>query len=274
MIAIFFMYDVVVQRRNNSVVANAARSNAIVTSLFPGNIRDRLIGKEASCPTNQNLMTFMSNGVDEEAFDHNSGPSKPLADLFLESTVMFADIVGFTAWSSVREPTQVFTLLETVYSAFDAIARRRRIFKVETVGDCYVAVAGLPDYRRDHAFAMLRFARDIMNRMKKTVKKLELTLGPDTGELDLRIGIHSGPVTAGVLRGERARFQLCTLMIFIRIGLTLDMNIFLTLFALFRSWRHNEHVCEGRIHWHARAYSGVGRRGDPDHPAKQAKLAD
>jgi len=56
----------------------------------------------------------------------------------------FADIVGFTAWSSLREPVQVFTLLETLYGAFDYIAKRRRVFKVETVGDCYVAVAGLP----------------------------------------------------------------------------------------------------------------------------------
>jgi Adenylate and Guanylate cyclase catalytic domain len=64
--------------------------------------------------------------------------SKPIADLFPETTVLFGDIVGFTAWSSVRDPTQVFTLLETVYHAFDEIAHRRRIFKVETIGDCYV----------------------------------------------------------------------------------------------------------------------------------------
>jgi class 3 adenylate cyclase len=50
---------------------------------------------------------------------------------------MFADLVGFTAWSSVREPTQVFVLLETLFREFDKIAKRRRIFKVETVGDCY-----------------------------------------------------------------------------------------------------------------------------------------
>jgi len=56
---------------------------------------------------------------------------------------MFADLAGFSAWSSTREPTQVFTLLETIYHAFDGIAQRRRGFKVETMGDCYVAVAGL-----------------------------------------------------------------------------------------------------------------------------------
>ena len=50
---------------------------------------------------------------------------------------MFADIAGFTAWSSVREPAQVFTLLEQIYGSFDALAKRRGVFKVETIGDCY-----------------------------------------------------------------------------------------------------------------------------------------
>jgi class 3 adenylate cyclase len=99
-------------------------------------------------------------------------------------------------------------LLETLYAAFDAIAKRRRIFKVETIGDCYVAVSGLPEPRADHAMVMSKFSSDIMNVMRTLTRDLETTLGPDTGDLALRIGLHSGPVTAGVLRGERARFQL------------------------------------------------------------------
>jgi hypothetical protein len=55
---------------------------------------------------------------------------------------------------------------------------------------------------------MVRFANDIMIKMNVLVKELEVSLGPDTGELTLRIGIHSGPITAGVLRGQRSRFQL------------------------------------------------------------------
>ena len=55
---------------------------------------------------------------------------------------------------------------------------------------------------------MARFARDLMTRAGQLTKSLELKLGPDTADLSLRIGMHSGPVTAGVLRGERARFQL------------------------------------------------------------------
>lgn len=69
-------------------------------------------------------------------------------------------------------------------------------------------MSGLPEPRSDHAVVMGKFASDIMKTMHKVTKDLETTLGPDTGDLVLRIGLHSGPVTAGVLRGERARFQL------------------------------------------------------------------
>ena len=98
-------------------------------------------------------------------------------------------------------------MLQSVYQAFDAVASRRGVFKVETIGDSYVAVCGLPRPNSRHATAMARFAHECMMSFKHTVRRLESTLGPDTGDLGLRIGLHSGPVTAGVLRGERSRFQ-------------------------------------------------------------------
>lgn len=121
---------------------------------------------------------------------------------------MFADISGFTSWSSTREPAQVFTLLETIYREFDRLARKRKVFKVETVGDCYVAVVGVPDQRSDHAVVCAKFAEDCLHSMQTKTRELETILGPDTSELCLRIGLHSGPVVAGVLRGEKSRFQL------------------------------------------------------------------
>lgn len=72
---------------------------------------------------------------------------------------MFADISGFTAWSSAREPAQVFKLLETIYRSFDKLARKRNVFKVETIGDCYVAVTGLPQPQPDHAIIMAKVGR-------------------------------------------------------------------------------------------------------------------
>jgi class 3 adenylate cyclase len=79
--------------------------------------------------------------------------------------------------------------------------------QVETVGDCYVAVTGLPDPRKDHAVAMAKFACNCLKQTYLLARNLEVSLGPDTADLTLRVGLHSGPVTAGVLRGERSRFQ-------------------------------------------------------------------
>lgn len=80
--------------------------------------------------------------ANRDVLSASARPSAPIADFFPAVTIMFADIVGFTSWSSARQPAQVFILLETIYHAFDEIAEVRRVFKVETVGDCYVAASG------------------------------------------------------------------------------------------------------------------------------------
>ena len=121
---------------------------------------------------------------------------------------MHVDVAGFTAWSSGRPPVDVFMLLETIYGSFDQIAQKRGVFKVETIGDCYVAVTGVPVPRDDHAVVMVKFARDMLETLQEELHNLEPALGSDTLDLAMRVGMHSGPVTAGVLRGEKARFQL------------------------------------------------------------------
>eukprot|EP00536_Pseudo-nitzschia_multiseries_P000778 jgi/Psemu1/233997/estExt_Genewise1.C_90167 len=212
---VFVGYDKLVAMRQRKVMKTAVKSTTIVSSLFPSNVRDRLLEGNADeknnarnmtgsifQPTKSRLRTFLNDG------DSSNDSTKPIADLFTDTTVLFADIAGFTAWSSVREPTQVFTLLETIYGAFDAIASRRGVFKVETIGDSYVAVSGLPDPRKDHALVMAKFARDCRQQFNELCSIMESSLGPETGDLTLRIGLHSGPVTAGVLRGQKSRFQL------------------------------------------------------------------
>ncbi|CAB9526092.1 Receptor-type guanylate cyclase gcy [Seminavis robusta] len=202
---ILFVYDLLVTRRQNRTMEAAIKSNSIVSGLFPKAVRDRLMAEDSS---KAKKSTKDSSFLHSEVTKHGQFKTAPIADYFAETTVIFADLVGFTAWSSARGPEQVFTLLETIYHAFDEIASQRKVFKVETVGDCYVAVTGLPNPRKDHALLMCRFARECMQKMWSVVKKLETSLGPDTADLTCRMGIHSGPVTAGVLRGERSRFQL------------------------------------------------------------------
>ena len=202
---VFTLYNWFVQRRQNKVMESLRTTSKVIASLFPDNVLDRLIKdaqeEEEAVVTNKGkkhngravaaLKLAALAGAPGMKNDHadnskNGGgehiifKSKPIADLYPSATVMYADIAGFTAWSSVREPSQVFTLLETVFKRYDMIAKRRRIFKVETIGDCYVAVCGVPHPRVDHAVAMSRFARDCVVTMNEMVKQLEIELGPDT----------------------------------------------------------------------------------------------
>ena len=134
---IFIGYDMLVKRRQARVHSAAVKSSAIVSSLFPAEIRERLF-EHNKAPEQAQGRVRHHHGMDQEevknilstaveepselnpnALVKTDFDDKPIADLFPNTTVMFADIAGFTAWSSVREPSQVFTLLETVYRAFD-----------------------------------------------------------------------------------------------------------------------------------------------------------
>jgi hypothetical protein len=214
---VFLLYDCLVERRQAKVMKKAGQSSAIVSALFPSNVRDRLFPTEEK--PKRDARGFKNsrhrNGALEDfTRDENAATlvdriesSKPIADLFPDATVMFADIAGFTAWSSTRNPSQVFTLLETIYFAFDKIADKRGVFKVETIGDCYVAACGLPDPRPSHAIVMVKFARDCREKFDSLTRELEKNLGPDTGtEGTPNQGFSSTVVTC--------RLTLCLLLLF------------------------------------------------------------
>ena len=79
---------------------------------------------------------------------------------------------------------------------------------METIGDSYVAVAGLPNPMQHHATTMVKFAEEVLSTLGKVTKAISSALGSDTADLSMRIGLNSGPTTAGVIRGEKSRFQL------------------------------------------------------------------
>jgi Adenylate and Guanylate cyclase catalytic domain len=181
----FLVYDRLVERRQAIVLKSANQSSAIVSSLFPKSITDRLLDiripeirttTDRSMTAKTRLKSFLCDSKDNQGL-------QPIADLFLETTVLFADIAGFTAWSSSRDPTHVFTLLQTLYQGFDRIAHKEKVFKVETIGDAYVAVTGLPDPQKNHALIMAKFACSCVQRLQEMLLDLELKLGPDTADL-------------------------------------------------------------------------------------------
>ena len=133
---VFCVYDRLVERRQEIVLSTAQRSTAIVSSMFPETVRKRLMEDTNDGKTFQSkqskLKSLLNNGMESTDDDMHK---QPIADLFTSCSVLFADISGFTAWSSTREPAQVFILLQTIYQAFDKIAKRHKVFKVETIGD-------------------------------------------------------------------------------------------------------------------------------------------
>ncbi|CAB9509827.1 natriuretic peptide receptor 2 [Seminavis robusta] len=115
----------------------ALASGAIVSSLFPEKVNQALYEeKQQEQRANRTLTEFKM--TDMAGVSSSLNGSKPIADLFHDTTIFFADLAGFTAWSGKRTPVEVFELLEKLYGAFDVIAKRRKVFKVETIGDCYV----------------------------------------------------------------------------------------------------------------------------------------
>jgi class 3 adenylate cyclase len=208
--ATFIAYDYTVERRQKVVMMTAAKSSALVSSLFPDSVRDRVLPASESGEfkldntdsRRSRKVNMLSNNdaTSDNKVDHRKVPvpvAKPIAELFPDTTVFSCDIAGFTAWSSTREPSAVFTLLETLYGAFDVSTQQHGIFKVETIGDTYIAVCGLPQPRKNHATDAARFALKCMDIMRDTTKALDQSLGRGTSDLTLRVGLHSGPTIAG-----------------------------------------------------------------------------
>jgi PAS domain S-box-containing protein len=124
-----------------------------------------------------------------------------IADSFDQVSVLFADIVGFTQLSSQISAEELVNLLNQIFSAFDHLVDRHGLEKIKTIGDAYMVVSGLPIPRGDHAEAIAEMALD----MQQAVINFTNTTGI---ALNIRIGIHSGPVVAGVIGIKKFIYDL------------------------------------------------------------------
>jgi class 3 adenylate cyclase len=143
-----------------------------------------------------------------------------IADKFEEVTVLFADIVGFTNFSSRTTPEMLVGGLDVMFSMLDELAQYYGLEKIKTIGDAYMVVGGVPERRNDHCQAVARFALDVVHRLQNKDQNAEWlgALASRTGTdwsaflnefpLHLRIGIHTGEAVAGIIGKKKFSYDL------------------------------------------------------------------
>ena len=124
-----------------------------------------------------------------------------IADQIDAASILFADVVDFTPLSERLQPAEVVGMLDRLFTYFDLLAERHGLEKIKTIGDCYMVAAGVPTPRLDHARAMALMALDMREAMRSKDGVGQLGL-------ELRIGINSGPVVAGVIGRKRFLYDL------------------------------------------------------------------
>lgn len=127
--------------------------------------------------------------------------NQTIADGFAEATILFADLVGFTRMSTTVSPEQLVVLLNRLFSRFDELSDRFGVEKIKTIGDAYMACAGVPVARPDHAEAIA----DMALAMRDAVQEHNKEFGSN---LQIRIGINTGPVVAGVIGLKKFIYDL------------------------------------------------------------------
>jgi class 3 adenylate cyclase/NAD(P)-dependent dehydrogenase (short-subunit alcohol dehydrogenase family) len=145
--------------------------------------------------------TLLLNILPASIVERLKAGSTSVADRFEDVTVLFADLANFTPLSASLPPERVVALLDAAFSAFDDITRSEGLEKIKTIGDCYMLVGGLPEPRPDHADAVARAALAFQRALGDVSERAGVPL-------QSRIGIHSGPVVAGVIGKHKFIYDL------------------------------------------------------------------
>ena len=152
--------------------AERAKSNRLLLNVLPQAIADRLKQGE-----------------------------RTIVDSFREATVVFADIVGFTSFSATMAPSRTVQLLNDLFSGFDKLAETYEVEKIKTIGDSYMAVGGIPTPDPEHAERCAWMALDMLEVLKHFNHR-------NSVNLDVRIGMNSGPVVAGIIGTKKFSYDL------------------------------------------------------------------
>jgi class 3 adenylate cyclase len=164
-------------------------------------ITDRMQAQEALHSQQEQTENLLLNILPKPIAERLKQEPSTIADSFEEVSVLFADLVGFTEFSTRRTAKQLVEFLNLIFSEFDQLAEKHGLEKIKTVGDAYMVVSGLPTPRDDHAEAIAEMALDM--------QQVIANVNAETGEVfSMRIGINSGSVVAGVIGLKKFSYDL------------------------------------------------------------------
>ena len=170
---VLFALNSQVYQSETALAVEHARSEALLRNLLPDEIAVRLKNK----------------------------PGEIIADGLPAVTMLFADIVDFTPRAAKMKPDDLVGFLNQIFSRFDVLTAERGLEKIKTIGDAYMVAAGLPVTREDHA----AIVADMAFAMQSAVQDLSVKMGE---QVQLRIGIHSGPAIAGVIGTSKVFYDV------------------------------------------------------------------
>jgi len=122
---------------------------------------------------------------------------------FDQVTVLFSDFVGFSKLAEHAEPVHLVKSIDTYFKAFDHITTRHGLEKIKTIGDAYMCASGLPKANKTHAMDVVKAAREMIEFVHR-----EKTMDDDLTHFDIRIGIHTGPVVAGIVGVKKWQYDI------------------------------------------------------------------
>jgi class 3 adenylate cyclase len=150
---------------------------------------------------NQRLHELLVNILPVAIAGRLSKGETPIADAHAEATVLFADLVGFSALAKRLSPAHLVDLLNTLFSRFDEAAKRFNVEKIKTIGDCYMAATGVLGDTVHQTEAMADFALAMLGIVEAVGKEF-------AEQLEIRIGISTGPVISGVIGRQKYAYDL------------------------------------------------------------------
>jgi adenylate cyclase len=144
---------------------------------------------------------LLLNILPQKIVDRIRDGEKVIADRVLEATILFCDLVGFTTLSKELPADRLIDVLSKIFTAFDHLAAEQGVEKIKTIGDAYMVVAGIPEAQSDHAVRIATLGLQMIHAVDAIAKATDL-------KLRARVGIHTGPVVAGVIGAHKFAYDV------------------------------------------------------------------